>query len=123
MIMEKIKTICMMHGVVQAMSQLERQLEERFSLTINEAMFLCCLGRDTLSASTISETTCLTPSHASKVLRSVEKKGYVVRSLGENDKRLMNFTLTKQGLQVLESLQHEPLKVPELLQPLMDQPH
>lgn len=113
----------MMHGVVQAMSQLERQLEKRFSLTVNEAMFLCCVGRDTLSASTISETTCLTPSHASKVLRSVEKKGFVLRSLGENDKRLMNFTLTQRGLEVLESLQREPLEVPELLQPLMDLPH
>ena len=121
--MEKIKTICMMHGVVQAMSQLERQLNERFSLTMNEAMFLCCVGRETLSASTISETTCLTPSHASKVLRSVENKGYILRSMGQKDKRLMNFSLTPEGLEVLKSLEHDPLDVPELLQPLLDQIH
>ena len=112
-----------MHGVVQALSQMERQLNERFSLTMNEAMFLCCVGKDTLSASTISETTCLTPSHASKVLRSVEKKGYVLRSLGEKDKRMMNFSLTPEGLEVIKSLECEPLNVPEFLQPLLDHMH
>ena len=109
-----------MRSVVQAMSQMERQLNDRFSLTMNEAMFLCCLGQDTLSASSISEATCLTPSHASKVLRSVENKGYILRSLGEKDKRLMNFSLTPEGREVLESLKRDPLNVPELLQPLLD---
>lgn len=117
--MEKIESICMMHGVMQAISLMERQLNERFGLTMNEAMFLCCVGKDTLSASTISQTTCLTPSHASKVLRSVEKKGYLRRTLGKTDKRLMNFTLTPKGLGILQSLHEQPLEVPELLQPLL----
>lgn len=117
--MEKISTICMMREVVHAISELEQQLMEKFNLTLNETMVVCCIGNSTVTASFICENTALAPSHGSKIIRSVERKGLVNRSLGADDKRCMHFTLTAEGKKVLSELKRHPLDVPELLQPLL----
>ena len=58
------------------------------------------------------------PSSTSKVLRSVEGKGYVNRELGTNDKRQMYFSLTEKGRVLLGSINCEEIETPELLKTL-----
>jgi len=49
--MEKIKSICVMRELFKALSELETRLMEQYGVSLNEAMALCCIGGDTLTAS------------------------------------------------------------------------
>ena len=78
-----------MRELFKALSELETRLMEQYGVSLNEAMALCCIGGDTLTASVISENTGLSASHTSKVIRSIEEKELIVRNLGDKDKRQM----------------------------------
>ena len=71
-----------MRELFKALSELETRLMEQYEVSLNEAMALCCIGGDTLTASVISENTGLSASHTSKVIRSIEEKELIVRNLG-----------------------------------------
>lgn len=45
-----------MRELFKALSELETRLIEQYGVSLNEAMALCCIGGDTLTASVISET-------------------------------------------------------------------
>lgn len=107
-----------MRELFKALSELESRLVEQHGVSLNEAMALCCIGGDTLTASVISEHTGLSASHTSKLIRSIEGKGLIVRSLGETDKRQMRFTLSDKGRGCLETLKAHEIEIPELLKPL-----
>ena len=68
-----------MRELFKALSELETRLMEQYGVSLNEAMALCCIGGDTLTASVISENTGLSASHTSKVIRSIEEKELIVR--------------------------------------------
>ena len=81
-----------------------------------EGVLLCCLAlHGELSSGEIAEMLRLTCSNTSKVIRSVEGKGFVIRKLGEEDKRQMYFSLTEAGRAELERLQPCRVALPELL--------
>ena len=63
-----------MRDLMKALSDLENQLITTYGITLNEAMVLCSVGNDTVSAGDITTSTGMTPSHASKTIRSVESK-------------------------------------------------
>lgn len=109
-----------MRELFKALSELETKLMEQHGVSLNEAMALCCIGGDTLTASNISEHTGLSASHTSKVIRSIEDKGFIVRSLGDKDKRQMYFTLSVDGRQCLNGIKEKEIEVPALLQPLFN---
>lgn len=107
-----------MRELVKALSDLESQLVEMYGVTLNEAMTLCSIGDGTLTASEISELTGLAASHNSKIISSVEKKELIQRSLGEKDKRQMQFILTEKGKTCLVKMKVNRICIPELLKPL-----
>lgn len=113
--MEKIQCICRMRDLTKALSELETQLTESYGITLNEAMVLCSVGNETVSAGDIIICTGMTPSHASKTIRSVETKGLLNRKLGEHDKRQMYFVLTRKGKKCLENIKEKGVEVPEWL--------
>ena len=110
-----------MRELFKALSDLEADLIANYQVTLNEAMALCSIGQETVTASIIVERTGMTPSHASKVIRSIEIKELVVRSLGELDKRQMYFVLSEKGKNCLEDIKLKGVNVPELLVPLFQQ--
>ena len=116
--MEKIKCICVMRELFEALSSLESGLIESHGVSLNEAMVLCSIGRETVTASMVVDRTGMTPSHASKVISSAEKKLLLERALGNKDKRQMHFTLTKAGLMCLEGIKEKGVDIPDLLVPL-----
>lgn len=120
--MEKIQTICMMRDLVRALAQLEDELVRTCGVGLNEAMVLCAIGRGSATAGDVARCVGLLPPNASKVVRSVERKGLVGRSLGETDHRRMYFTLTPAGLACLDRLRDGLTDIPPLLQPLMRGP-
>ena len=108
-----------MRELFKALSELEANLIEQHGVSLNEAMALCCIGGDRLTASAISEHTGLSASHTSKVIRSVEKKGLIERILGDDDKRQMYFSLTQEGERCLKELECCDVKNPDVLKKIL----
>lgn len=107
-----------MRELFRALSDLESHLLQAHGVSLNEAMVLCAIGKEQVAARTIVERTGLTPSHASKVIRAVEERNLLVRTLGEKDKREMYFSLTDEAFRCLKGIRDEGVEVPEILQPL-----
>lgn len=107
-----------MRELIRAMAQLEDALLERYQVSPNEAMALCCIAADTLTAKTISDNIGLTASNTSKVLRALEDKRLIERKLGEVDRRQMYFSLTPEGISRLAMLKTEEIPIPTFIRPL-----
>lgn len=116
-----MNTICKMRNIYKALSAFESAFEKVYGLSLNEAMVLCALheaGKE-MSSTGIAERTEMATSHTSKVIRAIEEKALIKRSLGETDKRQMYFSLTPSGLSCLKELELNKVEVPELLKPLL----
>lgn len=98
---------------------LKTNFSKRHELSLNEGMVLCCLKDGKLSSGAIAEEMNLTCSNTSKVIKSVEERGYIERILGESDKRQMYFVLTEAGKQKLSDIVTESVDIPEILQPIV----
>lgn len=105
----------MMRDLYKAVSELEDSLIEIYGVSLNEAMAMCCIGRDSVAAGEISLRTGLRASHLSKVLRVLEDKDFIVRNFGDKDKRQIYFSLTGEALTCLDRLKNEGIPVPEIL--------
>ena len=115
-----MKTICAMRDVFKATGNFETAFEKMYQITLNEAMILCALkeASDKVTATNLSKQTELSPSHTSKMLRILEEKGLIVRSLGSEDRRQMYFHLTQLGKQRVTELELDKVEIPDLLKPL-----
>lgn len=118
--MEKITCICVMRELMMALSEFENKLMDAHGVSLNEAMVLCALGSECITASVIAERTALRPSHASKVIGALEKQGYLIRELGKLDKRQMYLSLTNAGKECLEQIKDYKYEVPTILKPVFD---
>ena len=109
-----MKTICAMREVFRAMSSFETAFEKVYRITLNEAMILCILkdATERMTATNLSKSTDLSPSHTSKMLRILEEKGLIVRELGNEDRR------SSTGKQRVIELEVDKVEMPELLKPL-----
>lgn len=116
--MEKVQCICVMRDLMKSLSELEARLEDVYGISLNEAMVLCSIGDDTIAAGDIIACTGLASSHVSKIIRSVEDKGLLLRKFGEKDKRQIFFTLTRKGKNCLDRIKKKGIDVPEWLAPL-----
>ena len=109
-----------MREVFRAMSSFETAFEKVYRITLNEAMILCILkdATERMTATNLSKSTDLSPSHTSKMLRILEEKGLIVRELGNEDRRQMYFPLSSTGKQRVSELEVDKVEMPELLKPL-----
>lgn len=83
-----METLCKIRDLYRAIAEFETRFEKAHHLCLNEGMLLCCLSRKKrLSSGEIAEQLGLSNSNTSKVIRSVEDKGYIERNLGDCDKR------------------------------------
>lgn len=109
-----------MRELMIALSDFENKLMDTHGVSLNEAMILCALGDECITASVIAERTGLRPSHASKVIGTLEARGYLIRELGKQDKRQMYLSLTDVGKGCLEQIKRYEFEVPALLKPVFD---
>ena len=98
-----MKTICVMRDVFKAMARFEDSFEKVYKISLNEAMILCALQEA-----------------SPKMLRILEEKELIVRTLGEVDRRLMQFHLSQNGKKLVGELELEKVEIPELLKPLFE---
>ena len=115
-----MESFCKIRDVYRAITEFEAQFEKRYGLGLNEGSLLCALhevGR--LSSGDIAKQLNLTQSNASKVIRAVENKGLIQRTLGDDDKRQMYFSLTPEGERCLTQLHCCDIEVPAVLKQLL----
>ena len=103
-----MESFCKIRDVYRAITEFEARFEKRYGLGLNEGSLLCALSDcPKLSSGDIAR------------IRSAEKKGLIQRSLGDDDKRQMYFSLSPEGADCLARLQCCDIQVPELLQKLL----
>jgi DNA-binding MarR family transcriptional regulator len=73
------------------------------------------------SSSEIASLLGLTNSNASKVIRSVEEKGYLERRLGQEDKRQMYFVLSSKGQKKLKEIKEADTEIRDILLQIIGQ--
>lgn len=116
-----MEPICALKDLYKILYQFEKDFHEAHAITLNEAMLLCCLRQDDCkTAGSLSEYIGLSPSRASKVITTVESKGYITRTISAEDKRQMLFTLTRAGKEKVARMQEAELKFAALHGELTD---
>ncbi|MEG1672322.1 MAG: MarR family transcriptional regulator [Alistipes sp.] len=112
-----METLCKIRDLYRSIAQYEIAFQKQYDLCLNEGMLLCSLSHaDRISSGEIAELLGLTPSNASKVIKSVEKKGCISRVLGQSDRRQMYFSLTEQGRIRLAQIKCSTIELPAELQ-------
>lgn len=115
-----MEKLCKIRDIQRAVNQFELHFEKMYGICLNEGMVLCSLSKSgQLSSGEIGELLGLTLSNGSKVIRSVENKGFVKRVIGDKDKRQMYFSLTRQGCELLLEIKSDAVEIPELLKTII----
>ncbi len=113
--------ICKIRDIYRAIALLETQFEQQFNLNINELMALCTLKeKESLTSGEMAAALGLSTSNASKVICSIEKKELVERSLDKDDKRLMHFSLTENGMNKLSKIKCDEIELPHILKNIVE---
>jgi len=110
-----METLCKIRDILRSIIEFEAKFQQKFGLCLNEGMLLCTLQSGKLSSKELAGTLGLTYSNTSKVIKSVERKGLIKRILGKSDRRMMYFSLTAKGNEILASIQDNPIETPEQL--------
>ena len=116
-----MKKLCAIRDICRSITDFEAKFSKEHEMCLNEGMVLCCLKDKRLSSGEIAEEINLTCSNTSKLLRSVEERGYIVRVLGERDKRQMYFELTPEGLEKLSVIEMCDIQLTEPLERFVKQ--
>lgn len=96
--------LCLLRDIFRSIREFEIGFQENHDLCLNEGMALCTLKQGKMSSSDLADRLGLSTSNMSKVIKSIEDKGFVERILGKEDKRQMYFVLSSQGSQKLKQL-------------------
>lgn len=108
--------LCRIRDLQRAVNQFEAAFEKRYGICLNEGMALCSLSNaERMCPGRLGELLGLTPSNTSKVLRSTESKGLVLRELCCKDRRQMHYSLTTKGRELLASVSCREIEIPEIL--------
>jgi len=109
------ESLCSIRDIYRSIRNFEMEFQKEHALSLNEGMLLCSLKTGKRSSGEIADMLGLTNSNASKVIKSVEDKGYVKRMLGEGDKRQMYFCITEGGKDKLVEIRCEDTKMKAVL--------
>lgn len=112
---EKKTKLCLLRDIFRSIREFEIEFQEQYDLCLNEGMALCSLRSGKKTSSDLAELLGLSASNTSKVIKSIEVKNLIQRSMGEKDKRLMYFELTSEGIQKLQQLQSEEDRMSTIL--------
>ena len=101
--------ICRIKEVYKTLHQFENTFAERHGITINEAMLLCCLKNgEVKTAGELCEYIGLSGPRVSKIITTVENKGYIRRGISSHDR------LTEEGVAKIRQMQTAPVGLEEL---------
>lgn len=110
-----MEPICRIKEIYKTLYQFEKMFAERHGITINEAMLLCCLkDGEARTAGMLCDFVGLSNPRVSKVITTVEEKGYLCRTISPTDRRQMLFSLTDAGRVKIRQMQQAVMGFDEL---------
>lgn len=115
-----IEKLCKLRDIQHAINHYEVEFLKLHGICLNEGMMLCSLTKsDCLSSGELGELAGLTTSNTSKVISSLEKKGFIKRVLGKTDKRQMYFHITAKGKECMDGIGCDNIKLPKILDDIL----
>lgn len=114
-----MELICRLKDIYKTLYAYEKQFAEEAGITINEGALLCCMkdGKPK-SANELADFIGLSGSRVSRIIHTMEEKGFVFREIGVLDKRQMIFTLTDVGRAKIKEMQSFNVDVHSLMSQL-----
>lgn len=110
-----MEAICKLKDIYKSLYNFEKEFAEKNGITINEGMILCCLkDGKSKSANELCEFVGLSNSRVSRVINTVEAKGFIIREMGSTDKRQMIFTLSESGKKKVSHMLKQEMNFKEL---------
>ena len=111
--------LCKIRKIYRAIDEYENKIVHNYGLSLNEGMLLCCLQEYGKTSSTdIAKSLGLTCSNASKVIKSVEMKKFIKRTIDNKDKRVMIFSITEEGKNKINAVMADNKNLPAILKEL-----
>lgn len=111
-----MKNLCRIRDIQKALEEYELVFQKTTGLSLKESMVLCSLSDAGCTSSEIAVKIDLSCSNCSKILGSVEKKGFIERFSGIDDKRNMFFQLTESGTLKLREIEENMPQIPPILE-------
>ncbi len=92
----------------------EERLASQFKISVPEFRCIRMFRDDTqLSVKNLIERTELSGSRLTRILESLEDKGFVTRKLDQNDRRSITVSLTKKGKSLVGDLEEQFMQIHE----------
>jgi len=108
--------LCKIREIYRAIDEYENKIVHDYGLSLNEGMLLCCIQEYGKTSSTdIAKALGLTCSNTSKVIKSVETKKFIKRSLDNKDKRVMLFSITEEGNKKINAVMADTKELPSTI--------
>jgi len=98
--------LCGLRKLICDINETENHMKKELGLTVNEASILCVISDGTHKNTQIAKQMNLSVSRVSRLTSAVEKKGFILRKVEDNDKRGICFYLTDKGNEALYKLQN-----------------
>lgn len=116
-----MEPICKLKDFYLELYQFEKKFSRENGITLNEAMVFCFLKDGTpKTAQQIDAFIGLSKSRISRILNTLEKKGFINRSIGQSDKRQMIFTLSTNALIKMEQIAEANKSIQEFTEKLKE---
>ncbi|MDP7976346.1 MAG: MarR family winged helix-turn-helix transcriptional regulator [Thermoprotei archaeon] len=101
-----VKEIEFWHGIVEAWKRIEKASDfelRKLGIGLQEYRVLRCLHLNgTCTMTEASRTVLMSPGGLTPLIDSMEKRGLVMRTRSQEDRRVVNLTITGRGERVLE---------------------
>lgn len=111
-----MEPICRLKDIYKTLYSYEKQFSEDAGITINEGALLCCLkDGKSKSANELCDFIGLSGSRVSRIIQTLEDKGYISREIGVADKRKMIFSLTHLGKKKVKQMGDFEIDVDSLM--------
>lgn len=115
--------LCDLRRLVLDLREFEESLKEQTGLTLNDALCLCQTGKGNLDPSSLANELQLSPSRLSRILDSLETRGFLTRSISEADRRTILINLTAEGQKMVETLHCTKISIPHHLEKAIETLH
>lgn len=115
-----MNSICKLKDIYKALHEFEASFLRQYGITVNEGIIICMLGNGPLKVGDICADCSLSTSRLSKVLGSLEQKGYVQRSIDASDRRVVMVELTPVGTDKRSTMSEEQICIPDALSKLLE---
>lgn len=108
--------LCDLRRLILDLRRFEESLKMKTDLSLNEALCLCQTGRGNLDPSSLANELEISPSRLSRILDSLETRGFLTRSISEADRRTIILDLTTTGTQMVKTLHCTNISIPNHLE-------